>query len=387
MATIASIARAGGVVTVETDEVHPFVVTDRGADTVDIWDVATAGFDGSFLLTTVPDDHHFTYAQAGADASDDDGGNVGTPESRFMDDSPVIVDHEPHQFAVGQRGLGLSAMPMVIPTTIDFGANTPERVSRLLKYMAIRSLGPMTTPYKAPFQGSVVAAMYSVDDADRVLLAQLPGDTLAVEPSVSEEFQGDFEIIELELKLSGSDGPGTITLALRQYIPEAFTDVADDHQAIATLPQVHPLGATTVVDGEGYLSVPSTKLPVNSVFNYDNDVIVDSIDGGDGTATVRAHGSAGTSASWTWKLGIAGGLETRTYPATSFTGKVLGGTHYFVAHDPATGDYVCTTDYDQVLPSNYQFVGECLTVNAGGGGGSSGGGGTGDGGGGRLLQY
>jgi hypothetical protein len=49
--------------TVETTGPHSRVVDDN----IEIFDVGAEALDGSGVVATVPDDTHFTFAQAGAD--------------------------------------------------------------------------------------------------------------------------------------------------------------------------------------------------------------------------------------------------------------------------------------------------------------------------------
>src|SRR5262249_13102686 len=92
-------------------------------------------------------------------------------------------------------------------------------------------------------QSEVQASMYSVDQGGNALVAQLPGDIITIDKSVSEEFAGDYEIIpQVRYTLAGSpsspDAAGqsgqadTIDLVLKQYLPAAFSDSADAPQSL-----------------------------------------------------------------------------------------------------------------------------------------------------------
>jgi hypothetical protein len=89
-------------------------------------------------------------------------GHVGTPESRFSQ-SACVYNHEAHQAAMGQVGVGIDPTTTEITQEFQFGANTFERVSRLLQYMAVRNLGRDQLPYKAPRQGKTVANLVASD--------------------------------------------------------------------------------------------------------------------------------------------------------------------------------------------------------------------------------
>jgi hypothetical protein len=158
ISTIATISRTAGVVTIVTAATHPFLVGDN----VEVFNVGADALDGDMIVATVPDGTHLTAVQAGADSGTYHVGSVGTPESRFSQ-ATCIFNHEAHQDAMGQRGVGLASMPAEFSQSYDFGANTFERVSRLLQYMAVRQLGRNVTPYHAPKQLQVTAFAAATD--------------------------------------------------------------------------------------------------------------------------------------------------------------------------------------------------------------------------------
>jgi hypothetical protein len=86
---IAAITRVGGVVTVTTAETHPLVMSQS----VVVSGVGAAGFDGTFTVTSVPDNTHLTYAQAGANAASS-GGTIGSPGGPPTD-NPGDPSHSP----------------------------------------------------------------------------------------------------------------------------------------------------------------------------------------------------------------------------------------------------------------------------------------------------
>jgi hypothetical protein len=155
------LARASNVVTVKTTAAHGLVVNDNVqiCAPLDPTLVHDTSFDGIFVIASVPSTTTFTYAQTAANATSGNG-YIGTPESRFAQRA-VQVDHEQHQQAIGQRGLGLTPQFRVIPATVDFGANIEERVRRALNYIKNRSLGQDTLPYKAPWTCKITAALDS----------------------------------------------------------------------------------------------------------------------------------------------------------------------------------------------------------------------------------
>jgi hypothetical protein len=61
-------------------------------------------------------------------------------EQRFRDAS-WSCQHKQHALAIGQRGVGLAAIPKWTPLELDFGNNIYAQVQRVLKYMKTRYLG------------------------------------------------------------------------------------------------------------------------------------------------------------------------------------------------------------------------------------------------------
>ena len=144
-----------------------------------------------------------------------------------------MVDHEQHQKAIGQRGLNLTPLYRVSPVTFNFGNNSDERVRRLMNFTKNRLLGADTTPYLAPWSGKVTCFMDAVDSQSRALIAQLMGDIITVDSTVTEEYQADYEILTANYTIPAHDGSEsqtgdaqsdapTIDLTLRQYLPGSF---------------------------------------------------------------------------------------------------------------------------------------------------------------------
>jgi len=194
-------------------------------------------------------------------------GSVGTPESRFAVKGSPVIDHTQHQNAIGQRGLSLTPIFRVVPATVDLGNNTVERVGRILNFLLARNLGINTTPYVAPWTGTVTCFMDAVDSSNRSLIAQICGDILTVDATVSEEYQGDYEIMKMAFIVPAADGGNsgsnaqssraTIELTLLQYLAAAFSDTSLVAQAIrASIPgALVPLAA---VDSSGFQRLAGT---------------------------------------------------------------------------------------------------------------------------------
>jgi hypothetical protein len=259
------LSRSSNVVTVKTKSAHPFVVGDQ-VQICPPLDGSThdASFDGVFPVTTVPDSTHFTYAQTGSNATSGNG-YCGTPESRFAQRA-TQADHLRFQKAIGQRGLNLNAMFRRLPLNIDLGNNTMERALRILNFLKNRNLGVDTDPYVAPWKCKITAFLDAVDSSTRSLIEQLCGDIITVDRSISEEFQGDYELTKKTIHLpsldaagntsgssgAGSAGPGvpTIELELLQYLAGAFSDSTLTQQSIGSAPARGDLAPQLLTDNQ-----------------------------------------------------------------------------------------------------------------------------------------
>ncbi|HEY6349599.1 MAG TPA: hypothetical protein VI636_09340 [Candidatus Angelobacter sp.] len=245
------LVRASNVVTCKTTGTHPYLQFDN----VQIVSPDDASFAGVFQVASVPDVTHFTCAQSGANATSGNG-YTGTPESRFAQRS-TQVDHEKHQNAIGSRGLNLSGIFRKLPLNIDLGNNTMERVMRILGFIKVRRLGLDVTPYKAPWKGKVSAHMQAVDATNKSLIEQLIGDVITVDATVSEQFQGLYEITKKTFNLpaldsssnSGKDSSiATIDLEMVQYSSSFFSDVATIVNGPPSSPNRGPLPPSPITD-------------------------------------------------------------------------------------------------------------------------------------------
>jgi hypothetical protein len=226
-------SRTSGVTTLTCTVDHPFLV----GDTVNIPKMDDATFLGSFEITAIPTSTQLEFNQVGQPDAVSGHGIVGIDEERFVQRAPMY-EHLQHQLAVGQRGVGLATTPLQIPLSLDYGNNTVECVKRLMAYQAYRYLGADTTPWKAPFKLVLQAWMESVDVNGNTLIEQLRGDLITIDSSVSEDFGGDYELLEVRLQPacgmadgqgsgSGSSYPndsGIAELTLLGYVPDAFID-------------------------------------------------------------------------------------------------------------------------------------------------------------------
>lgn len=213
----------------------------KTGDTVLLSGIADNSFNVSAVVTLVTSGYSFTFDQAGPNATSG-GGQTGLWEQRYLKDSRQ-KDHENHQWAIGQRGAGLAAIPKRRDVRFDYGCNTPERVSRLLKTQVYRHLGADVPNWRAPREAQVVALLEAVDAIGNLLEAQLVGDTIRIDASIDAQNAGDYELLEATYSgFAARDGednsgePETITMYLKEVVPEAFSDVADTIQATPPTP-------------------------------------------------------------------------------------------------------------------------------------------------------
>jgi hypothetical protein len=200
-------------------------------------------------------------------------GTVGTPESRFVVRAPV-VDHQQHQNAIGQRGLSLTPIFRIVPLSINLGNNTVERANRIMNFLVNRGLGINTTPYLAPWAGTITCLMDAVDlsipGTPRALISHIEGEVITIDATISEEYQGDYEIIKSTFVVPASDGGGsngnssgqsnqpTIELTLLQYLAAAFSDTSSPALSLrAGIPS--GLVSIAQVDSLGVQRLASTK--------------------------------------------------------------------------------------------------------------------------------
>ncbi len=114
----------------------------------------------------------------------------------------------------------------------------------------------------------------------------------------------------------------------------------------------------------------SNDILQNPPSNTVNNATVDSVDAGNGTATIRIYGPGGVGSSWMQSYGQG----TRTVPAGTITGLAYS-TTYYVVWDTAGQVYLAFTTLQHSVADSYIFSGKVTTVASGGTGGTSGGGG------------
>jgi hypothetical protein len=345
------LVRAANVVTVKTKAVHPYLV----GDSVHVLppldgSVHDTSFDGLQLVASVPSTTTWTYAQVAANATSGNG-YTGTPESRFAQRS-LQVDHENHQKSIGQRGLNLSSAFRVSPVTIDLGNTTEEQVKRTATFMKNRMLGLDQTPYLAPFAGTLSCYLDAVDVNGNSLIKQICGDIITVDATVSEEFQGDYEIKQMVYNIPGIGGNNgqsnapTIDLTLLQYLSAAISDGIFLAQPISSSVPRNGLPPSAILDLAGTTSdgIAIAAGARNLVRNPDMGVWTPAtgiqspfassarIDDIDNTGSQRQ-----TPNCWTRNLGSGGNGEGVIYRTTLFA---PSGSYSLVMQDRqgSTGD-------------------------------------------------
>lgn len=262
------LSRSSNVVTVKFLGAHPFAVGDQ-VQICPPTDGSThdTSFDGVFPVATVPDSTHITYAQTASNATSGNG-YAGTPESRFAQRS-TQVDHLRHQNAIGARGLNLNSLYRRLPLNLILGNNTMERVTRILNFLKNRNLGidAVGGAYSEPWKCKIEAYINAVDAANNVLMAQLCGDIVTVDATISDEFQGNYEILKKTINwpglndgtssiagggsgAGGKAGPGIVSISLEmlQYLPGAFSDTAPTVQKLASSPPRGNLPPALITD-------------------------------------------------------------------------------------------------------------------------------------------
>lgn len=306
-------------------------------------------------------------------------GYAGTPESKFAVRAPV-VDHGNHQLAIGQRGLNLTPIARYIPSNLNFGNNTDERVRRALNFYKNRNLGLDATPYAAPWGGTVTCLMDAVDAQSRSLIEQLCGDIITLDATVSEEFQADYEIMDAKYVIpaldggvdlsNASSGAPTIELTLLQYLSGAFSDVSQVAQAVRASIS-GGLAPIAVVDSAGtqHLKGTFSNNPVNS-----NGTLT-------GANPLTQSGTSNTInvAAFTMQFGDG----QVSYNSGSVNPGALGTWGVYCIDPYFTGGTVTflatQSTHARTSGNGIVWIGTITTVSAGGGSGT--GGGTGSGGG------
>jgi hypothetical protein len=256
---ITSAQRTANVVTITTDTTHPFFTNDD----IELVGILDPSFNIVVPTPTILSNTTLDFGQTAPDASSS-GGYVGTPESRFAVRA-ITLDHDAHQAAVAQRGPGLAPSFKRTAEDIDLGVCSANQVQRVLQFLSRRTLGLDQTPYKAPVEFDVTANYYAYDPVSGVMLCELiAGDVLTVDKSISEEFAGDYELVDNnKAPLTPSDGNGAfgkMSLKCLEYVPGAFSDVAPvDPDTVAPFP-ARKLDAPFVLGSDGMKPILNSRL-------------------------------------------------------------------------------------------------------------------------------
>jgi len=348
--------RASNVVTIKTTSTHPYKVGDQVA----IVGVTTAGFNGVFPVATVPSSTTFTYAQTGANETSGNG-YTGMHEGRFLPATKTLR-HEAHKQAVGHRGAGLAVEHRDKPLEVRMGNNTHHQVERALKFMLYRALGPDASPYKAP-QGARLRAFYdSIDAAQNLLRTVERGALIRLAASVSEEFQGDYELLERAVYPLGEGELRVpfMDLVLKEYIAAAFSDTAGAQQQVTQAVRALGLAPIAAADANGYqrLESPLRNLAAHTSYRPLSNPLTAADVGSNSTVSIAA---------WTNRVaGVDISLNSGS------VGSLLFGTLYFIYYDDPTFaggavTYQATTTKETALNGSGRFfVGSIITPLDGG---------------------
>ena len=123
--------------------------------------------------------------------------------------------------------------------------------------------------------------------------------------------------------------------------------------------------------------IPTESVDPNLGVNSSNDATVDWQDVDASAGKVRVYGPGGVGSTWSRYVGSKTGFRTLgPFAATEITGKAYNAL-YYVTYDPATGTFVCSTDFRDTLKDGLYWVGGAqANASQGGVGATSGGGGT-----------
>jgi hypothetical protein len=156
------------------------------------------------------------------------GGYIGTDDSRFASRAPTTVQHRSAQRSKPAQVPGLATQPNIVPVRYDCGNSTYDQTNRLMKFERDNTLGTDIGPgWVAPISGSITCLLESVDASQNALVDCGAHDVITLDSWVFPEGPGEYEIQEIEVEGPSSEDVGQITLQLRQYNPNAPTDVSD----------------------------------------------------------------------------------------------------------------------------------------------------------------
>jgi len=278
---INTIARAAGVLTVTLKNGNPCAVEDL----VMIGGVTDSSFDGAVMVSTISG-LSFTASVAATDTAASTGGFIGYLESRFAKRTPETPPHIQHQLAVGQvlpPNAGGQRLKR-IKVNYDYANCSWDQAMRLMLYERYRDLGADAAPYKPPLRISLSLWSEGVDAAGNILLQRVPGDVITLDPTVSWEDAGDYEIIEFMPHIFQVDpqqeggtyitqpsaGAGTVDLMLWSFDPARFIDASGEANAsFQTVPGAFAFqnqngvgnASWKLIGGQLVVTAPSTNVP------------------------------------------------------------------------------------------------------------------------------
>ena len=308
-----------------------------------------ASFNSDYALLTYVslDGLTISYANPGPNATSGNG-IIQDDVAFFMQRAPAL-EHEMHQQAVGQVGMGLTPVPRKTGVKLDYGVNTYSRVMRLLEFQRTRYLGARGASWKAPWGGTLQLFWEYVDPNGVGLPSILCGDVITLNSTVSEEVTGDFEVLEIEapqiVGSSSQKGRLVINVSLLQMVNEAFTDVAPAEQQLGLA--YTPRGLVVNSGPANYSYKPATN-----------------------PLTATDAGSSATINIASFPMNISGLLAPLTYLAAAVIALAYNTIYWVIVEDSAlqggaASFSVVTSKSAATGRSGWMCVGSILTPRAG----------------------
>jgi hypothetical protein len=170
------------------------------------------------------------------------GGAIGSPNSRFQQYAPNVVQHRAHQKSLGQVAPGITPLPKIVPVYYDLGNNTFDQTNRVMQFYCYQDLGSDVANWIAPLVGSVSGALESIDRNGAALLEVEPGDIITLDDTAAPSQAGLYQVVDQvstqfpSAALDGSKSGSQRDLQLQTWNPAAFTQVsANPGQSYQTL--------------------------------------------------------------------------------------------------------------------------------------------------------
>ncbi len=221
---------------------HPFATDDRV-----VIGGTNSKYDGTWKVKSVPAGDSvttLTLYTKGSNYPDSigSGGAMGLSYSRFKQRAPEF-NHHAHQYAKGAAGVEIPRQRNKVKLQNDLSNTTYDQASRISQYQMFRTLGPDVRPYISPVNATVDLSPWSEDAAgsEHIAIGIEPGDRVIVDDTLSPEYAGDYEVLQVDLQpdtatqrdgsMQASPVAGSMSLTLGPYIPAALTATSNQLQA------------------------------------------------------------------------------------------------------------------------------------------------------------